>query len=151
MSRLLLVSLIPLATAIGCGVKDTHPVEDTALNEGNESGTGGSGSAELSYAADILPIFEAATCTSGYCHGDGTDNGGFSLDGAPASFVNQPSSAGMVYVEPGSPENSYLMYKLMGTQADVGGGGVQMPADRPPLSEAELDTIESWILSGAAD
>ena len=57
----------------------------------------------------------------------------------------------MVYVEPGNPENSYIMYKLTGTQAEVGGEGVQMPKDLDPLSTAELDTIEAWIRSGAAD
>ena len=47
-----------------------------------------------------------------------------------------------VRVVPGNPAASYLIAKLRGA---AGICGVQMPRGRPPLPEAEINTIEAWI------
>jgi hypothetical protein len=53
-------------------------------------------------------------------------------------------------IEPGSPERSYLYHKITGTQADVGGSGERMPKGGQ-LSDAEIQTIRTWIAQGALD
>ena len=63
---------------------------------------------------------------------------------------------GMPYVQPGSPNDSYLWRKLMNTHlAAPGGSGCAMPLDcsatPTPLAPWALDAIEQWILTGAAE
>ena len=48
-------------------------------------------------------------------------------------------------VEPGDPDNSYLVQKLEGTAA----AGAQMPFGGPPLDEALIGDIRQWISDGA--
>lgn len=55
---------------------------------------------------------------------------------------------GRKLVEPGLPTLSYLMDKLNGTNIC---SGVRMPENRPPLSDANLQTISGWIEAGALD
>ncbi len=49
-------------------------------------------------------------------------------------------------VNPGAPDNSYLVRKVEGA---AGITGAQMPFGGPPLSQAQIDEIRSWIASGA--
>ena len=51
-------------------------------------------------------------------------------------------------VEPGDPDNSYLVHKLEGTAGIV---GEQMPQGGPFLTPAEIGVIREWILNGAQD
>jgi len=54
-------------------------------------------------------------------------------------------------VEPGEPDNSYLVHKVRGTHEDVGGDGDPMPpGNRTPLSDHEMELLETWIVNGAA-
>ena len=48
-------------------------------------------------------------------------------------------------VEPGDPDNSYLIDKLEGTQAV----GSQMPQGGPFLDQETIDMIRQWISDGA--
>ena len=50
-------------------------------------------------------------------------------------------------VEPGDPDNSYLIQKLMGTAAV----GDRMPQGGTPLDQATMDMIRQWITDGAAN
>jgi len=52
-------------------------------------------------------------------------------------------------VQPGSPQGSYLLYKLAGTHNDVGGMGLQMPKGKDPLSDEVQARISLWIAQGA--
>ena len=65
-------------------------------------------------------------------------------------IVGRPTTwsgaAGQPMVDPGHPENSFLLMKLRGPAAAY---GLQMPAYSPPLTDAQIDTIEAWIASGA--
>lgn len=65
-----------------------------------------------------------------------------------AALVNVMSeqSPGMDRVEPGSPDASYLIRKLEGTQAV----GQRMPAGGPFLDAATINQVRSWIQAGAA-
>ena len=50
-------------------------------------------------------------------------------------------------IDPGDPENSYLIQKLEGTAASGG----RMPLNGTPLPQTSIDTIRQWITDGAVD
>lgn len=61
--------------------------------------------------------------------------------------VNSSEQPGFKRVEPGQPDNSYIIRKIQGT---AGIDGDRMPADGPPyLTSAQTDTIRLWITNGA--
>jgi hypothetical protein len=55
----------------------------------------------------------------------------------------------MMRVKPFLPDSSYLIHKIEGTQADVGGSGERMPRGGMPLTQAQIDLIRAWITVGA--
>lgn len=126
----------PLDTGSG----DTEDTEDTTDDTDTMGGP--------SYAATVAPIV-ATYCVG--CHLDGGALGGLSLDAGASAIVNVPAGelASMDYVEPGDPSRSYLWLKLTDAHTAAGGSGTAMPQAGGPLTPAELDTIEAWILGGA--
>ncbi len=125
-------------------------------------GCGGAGSGALLPGGNPVPpgvAFSAVQaiftqhCARAGCHAPPAPVLGQDLsDGAAfQSIVNKPSSElpAMDRVEPGDPAKSYLLHKVKGTQANVGGGGAQMPLGGPFLSDQEIATIENWIKEGA--
>ncbi|MFQ5527849.1 MAG: hypothetical protein ACE5GX_16525 [Thermoanaerobaculia bacterium] len=89
-------------------------------------------------------------CDSFGCHNADSARGGLVLT-AGMSFdelVNVPSSQLPQFdrVEPGDPENSYLIHKLRG---DPGIFGARMPVGGAFLTDAELARVVSWINDGA--
>ncbi|HXC57826.1 MAG TPA: TIGR03118 family protein [Steroidobacteraceae bacterium] len=50
-------------------------------------------------------------------------------------------------VLPNTPNNSYIITKLMGTQTN---GTARMPLGGPFLSQTEIDSVRAWIQAGAA-
>jgi hypothetical protein len=56
-------------------------------------------------------------------------------------------AAGMLRVDSGAPENSFLIFKL--TQPTSAAFGARMPLVGSPLSQTEIDAIRGWILAGA--
>jgi Ca2+-binding RTX toxin-like protein len=100
----------------------------------------------VDYATEIQPIFNSR-CIS--CHSGVSAPQGLRLD-ANNSYANLVGVASnevpsLQRVEPGDPDNSYLVQKVEGT-ADVGG---QMPLGGPPLSAATIAVIRQWISEGA--
>ena len=97
------------------------------------------------------PLFDARCVV---CHQYGAAQAGLSLeDGdAHANLVGVKSTESkLLRVAAGAPEESYLLYKLRGTHASVGGTGARMPLPdngAAPLSAAELKMIETWIEQG---
>ena len=89
------------------------------------------------------------TCATAGCHqGAGAPQGlrleeGMSFD----LLVNVASNEvpTLLRVEPGNPDDSYLVQKIEGTAA-VGG---RMPLGRPPLDQATIDGVRQWIADGA--
>lgn len=66
---------------------------------------------------------------------------------APANTV--ANNAGLLRVDPGHPDNSFILRKLRGELVD--GEGVRMPKDLKPLHHLHIDLIETWIAAGAPD
>jgi hypothetical protein len=93
-------------------------------------------------------------CASAACHsGNPPPSAPLSLDleVAYANIVSQPSQQlpGMNQVEPGRPDQSYLLLKMRGTAGSVGGVATPMPINDQSLDDADLAAVESWILDGA--
>lgn len=83
------------------------------------------------------------------CHIGASAPQGLRLDDAN-SFgllvgVTSGQAAPLLRVDPGDPDNSYLIQKLEGT-AGMGG---QMPLNSTPLPQADIDVIRQWITDGA--
>jgi len=122
----------------------------------DSSGSMGDCEPGLSHAADIQPIWDMYCVAA--CHEVGGEwpTSDLSPD-AHAAIVGVPSGQNslMNYVTPNEPENSYLWHKMNGTQIDNGGSGLNMPkamvgeTDPAVVPQADLDTIECWILEGA--
>jgi hypothetical protein len=65
----------------------------------------------------------------------------------PANLVAR--AAGKLRVDPGHPENSFIVDKLRARLVD--GEGVRMPYGLKPLQENAIRVIEEWITAGAPD
>ena len=121
-----------------------------------DSSGGGDCMTGLSHAADIQPIWDMYCVTA--CHEEGGEwpTNDLSMD-AYDDIVGMPSGQNslMNYITPGDPDASYLWHKMNGTQIDNGGSGLDMPkamvgeSDPAVVPQADLDTIECWILEGA--
>jgi hypothetical protein len=58
-------------------------------------------------------------------------------------------AAGMLRVDPGNPDNSYLLTKLtLPTVFDLQLGS-RMPLGQPVLSPTQIEQVRAWILRGA--
>jgi len=91
------------------------------------------------------------TCAVSGCHQGAAAPQGLRLDEASSYglLVGMASTevGSLQRVNPGDPDNSYLIQKLEGTAA-VGG---RMPLNRTPLPQSAIDTIRQWIIDGAID
>lgn len=96
-------------------------------------------------------IFSPSCATSG-CHDAAAAAAGLVLaDGeAYAALVGVPSSQIFLRlrVDPGKPDDSYLVQKIRGSSAINGG---RMPLGGPFLSPSEIAGIVEWIENGAAE
>ena len=57
------------------------------------------------------------------------------------------AAAGMKLIDPGNPDNSFLLTKLMGPEAPEFGG--RMPFGMGPLHKGKINAIRKWIAAGA--
>ena len=110
-------------------------------------GGGGAGASFSSLAVNVL----APQCATSACHGGSPPAYAPQLDADVAydELVGRPSlQASMSLVEPGAPEQSYLVLKLRGAAGWVGGIPTPMPTDYA-LDEGDIAAIEGWIANGA--
>jgi hypothetical protein len=102
--------------------------------------------------SSINALILSPRCAAAACHGG--------AGGTPPSLLPEAAyldllgvasdeAPGVALVAPSQPEASYLLLKLQGRQASVGGTGSQMPPDGDLLSDDELPAVETWILAGA--
>jgi len=102
---------------------------------------------------DVLAVIAAHGCASAGCHGSAgisanlsnLDDYDLGYDELVGASVDCSSSTFGVRVLPGDPSSSFIVAKLEGIQ-DCGS---QMPLGGPYLSNEEIQTIVSWIASGA--
>lgn len=95
------------------------------------------------------------SCGFAPCHVPG-GIGPMPLDSEEATFnnlvgVDSEEIPGLARVEPGNPNDSYLIWKLLGEDPDGEGEivGARMPFGGPMLPAEEIDAIAEWILNGA--
>ncbi|GAB4515694.1 MAG: hypothetical protein Tsb0020_34340 [Haliangiales bacterium] len=116
--------------------------------------------ATVSYAADIAPIF-LARCIA--CHNNDSAIG-YDLRMDPFdpqtgmfeqinSWTADHDSPLESIVVPGSPDESFLMFKLATdpAQIDPDNNGDAMPFEMPRVTAEELADIKTWITDGAND
>jgi mono/diheme cytochrome c family protein len=96
------------------------------------------GKETVSFAHEIAPVL-AANCTG--CHGTMNPRSGFSLNTFEQLLRGGDRGEPVL---PGRPADSLLVKKLRGS-AD----GARMPMNRPPLDDAIIAKIETWIEEGA--
>lgn len=114
-----------------------------------EPETGGTTAAPEPTFAEVAAILETCSCHGGTPMPAVNGNLVF-LPDIHAAIVDKPAQTAMLdLIEPGDPAASYLLMKLNGTYLEApGGGGDPMPPGMA-LSDAQLATIEGWILAGA--
>src|SRR5688572_7698047 len=119
-------------------------------NGGGGGGGGGGGDPPIEATLESIQenVF-SAICTN--CHvGAGAPEGLRLEEGmSHAMLVNVPSGEvpTLLRVEPGNPDDSYLVQKIEGT-ASV---GAQMPLGGPALSDEQVAAIRQWITDGALE
>jgi hypothetical protein len=104
--------------------------------------------------AQIRDEILVPSCAVSFCHtGSPPAQAPMSLDAARAFEGLVDASAtqarALPRVSPGDVAGSYLIHKLRGTGASVGGLATRMPLNQPALSEEAMAKIEGWILRGA--
>jgi hypothetical protein len=113
-------------------------------------------SSGVSYAASIRGLLNTS-CAGAACHdavGPMQDLR-LTTDSSYAHLFERASKElpAMRRVRAFRPDSSYLVHKIQGTQASVGGSGVRMPEGCIPgtscLSNATINIIRNWILQGA--
>nr|AMK59267.1 hypothetical protein Saro_3541 [uncultured bacterium UPO47] len=109
----------------------------------------------VSLSRDVQPILDRH-CVA--CHLYESPQGSLSLEAGDtwgATVGVASSQAPLPRITPGDPARSYLVHKLRGTQARVGGSGAAMPFNADTgssgLPREELELIERWIRAGAPD
>ena len=125
------------------------PVVDPPLVESPEVESPEVESAEVvvSMFSEIQSTVFSPICAE--CHGAGFASAGLNLaEGSSfAAIVGVPSTqvSSLSRIEPGDPDNSYLIQKIEGTAAFGGRmplGGARLPQDR-------IDLIRQWVTDGA--
>jgi predicted CXXCH cytochrome family protein len=97
--------------------------------------------AKISYFRDVRPILQ--THCQG-CHQPAKSEGQYVL--TSMERLVKGGESGSPAVVPGKPDESYLIQHI--TPAE---GKAEMPKDKPPLAEPDINRIRQWIAEGAVD
>ncbi|WP_437983990.1 hypothetical protein [Sorangium sp. So ce117] len=166
--KFFLIFLVATACAgAGCGDDGPGPAATECFDYSKFDGT----TPEVSFAGEVLPIFQRSCAFSSTCHGAEAGSAGFAYLGPPlieqatqaqidaivAQNVGAASRApsGMARITAGDPANSFLMHKLDDTlscgdlECAPDGCGDPMPFGGDLLPSAERDAIRRWIQQGA--
>ncbi len=125
-----LILALPLTLAMGAAAQAEEPI---------------------SFSKDIVPLLKTR-CVA--CHLSGQEPGNMKLTpkAAYATLVGVPSAeTKLKRVEPGKPDESYLLRKLEGTHVAAGGTGERMPMGAEPLPPEQIAKVRGWIEQGAPD
>lgn len=105
---------------------------------------------------DIQEYVFDKSCASSTCHASPANSRGLSLEyglsyDALVGVVPQnpaAADAGMKLVDPGNPENSFLLTKLIGPDLNQGS---RMPFGGGMIHQGKIDAIRTWIEAGAPE
>jgi len=128
LKRLVLSVFLVLALA-GCGGQEATPTQPEATIEAAPAG-------EVSFAADVLPVFEQ-NCTR--CHGSARQSGGLRLDSFAELMAGGNDGAAVL---PGDAASSMLVEMVTSGE---------MPRSASPLPDEQIQTIIQWVDAGALD
>jgi DNA-binding beta-propeller fold protein YncE len=96
----------------------------------------------VSYYKDIRPIFQEH-CQG--CHQPAKRGGEYLMTDFTTLLTGGES--GNAAIVPSDPAKSYLLEMI----APGANGQADMPKDKPPLAQVQIDLITRWIAAGAAD
>lgn len=126
-----ILTLVPLLL-VACGDK----ADDTA---------GDTGSAEPATWEEVRDEVLVPSCGFGTCHAP-PGSAGFAIeaDTPEDAYIEEVAFQDESYflVDPGNPDDSYLLMKLEGT---AGIDGDPMPPPTGGLDPAKIDMVRSWI------
>ena len=147
-----MLSLALLATALSSCYETSYDKAVARINGGNPPPPppppppGGFGPNFSEIQANVF----TPDCATSNCHSGANPAASLSLEAANSYAmlvgVASSQSAGTQRVNPGSPNNSYLVQKLEGTASSGG----RMPPNGA-LPQSEITTIRQWITDGAID
>ena len=160
-NRLFILPFMLLTVALGACESSFDEASDAffanqappAGGGGSGGGSGGGGGAGGSsfgpnFSEIQTNVFTPNCATSG-CHA-GSGSAGLNLEAANSymNIVGVASSqqSGLQLINPGNPNDSYLIQKMEGTAAS---GGVMPPSGS--IEQASIDTIRQWVSDGAID
>jgi mono/diheme cytochrome c family protein len=95
----------------------------------------------VSYYKDIRPVFQA-NCQG--CHQPAKPKGGYVMTDFKKLLAGGEKDG--VAVIPGTLELGSLIQQITPTN-----GSAEMPKNKPPLSESEIQLVRKWIAQGAID
>ena len=104
---------------------------------------------------DIQEYVFDKSCANSVCHAAPANAGnlnltyGLSYENLVGGVPQNPAAAaaGMKLIDPGNPENSFLLTKLMGPTAPE--QGARMPFGGGVLHSGKIDAVRTWIEAGA--
>lgn len=124
------------------GLPLTNNSSSSSSSQSSSSGTG------VTLTSLQQNIF-GAICIA--CHTGSTAPRGLRLDSEDNSYAFLVNHAAdevpeLMRVNPGNPDDSYIIRKLEGAAGIVGG---RMPLGGPYLSQEQINTVRDWISNGA--
>ena len=140
------IVLLAGLTACGAGSGDGLDAQGLPVTDNN----GGTPPEPGVTLTQLQQTIFGGVCTN--CHTGANAPRGLRLDSEENSYqflVNRAAdeSPSLMRVNPGKPDDSYLIKKLEGSSDIV---GARMPLGGPYLSQAQIDQVRSWIANGAA-
>lgn len=139
--------LLVIAGLTACGAGSGEGLNEQGLPITDDGG-GNEPDNDITLAQLQQNIF-GAICTN--CHTGANAPRGLRLDSEENSYAFLVNRAAdeiptLMRVNPGNPDDSYLVKKLEGA-ADI--VGARMPLGGPYLSQEQIDQVRSWIANGA--
>lgn len=145
----LLFFALAIAMLTACGAGSGEGLNEQGLPSTSSSGSSSSAADDGVTLAQLQQTIFGAICTN--CHTGANAPRGLRLDSEENSYaflVNRSADEipTLMRVNPGNPDESYLIKKLEGA-ADI--VGARMPLGGPFLSQEQIDQVRSWIANGA--
>lgn len=142
--------LLVVAGLTACGAGSGEGLNAQGLPTSSSSGSSSSSPSDDAVTlAQLQQTIFGAICTN--CHTGANAPRGLRLDSEENSYAFLVNRAAdeiptLMRVNPGKPDDSYLIKKLDGA-ADI--VGARMPLGGPYLSQEQIDQVRSWIANGA--